>query len=236
MGKTPVIVADGPGFLVNRILMPYLNEALFLFDEGVSVEKTDGAFRDYGMPMGPFRLIDEVGIDVARDVAETLTAHFSDRMETGAFFDRIDGSGSGPGELLGKKSGKGFYVYGGKGKPSLNAEIAAYRGAGTAGAGSNGRAPDATDTLYRPLLSMVNEAARCLDDGIVDSPAELDLAMIMGTGFPAFRGGILRWADSLGLEEVENRLKRYADRHGKRFAPARGITSRVKAGKGFHDS
>ncbi|MFW6339083.1 MAG: 3-hydroxyacyl-CoA dehydrogenase NAD-binding domain-containing protein, partial [Alkalispirochaetaceae bacterium] len=226
LGKTPVIVADGPGFLVNRILMPYLNEALILLDEGVSVIETDRQFTRYGMPMGPFRLLDEVGIDIASDVAETLIKAFSDRMETGGFFERAAAKEG----LLGKKSGKGFYLYRGKGKQTPNPQITNLRATSM----SATDAPSAFDILHRPLLSMVNEGARCLEEGIVDSPEELDLAMIMGTGFPAFRGGLLRWADTLGMQEIDRLLKSFADRHGKRFEPARLIESRLKEGRGFY--
>jgi 3-hydroxyacyl-CoA dehydrogenase/enoyl-CoA hydratase/3-hydroxybutyryl-CoA epimerase len=226
LGKTPVIVSDGPGFLVNRILMPYLNEALIMLDEGVSVVETDRQFTRYGMPMGPFRLLDEVGIDVAADVAETLIGAFSNRMETGGFFERAAAREN----LLGKKSGKGFYLYRGKGKEVPNPQITNLRS--TAMSAEN--APTAFDILHRPLLSMVNEAARCLEEKIVDSPEELDLAMIMGTGFPAFRGGLLRWADTLGMQEIDRLLKSYADRYGKRFEPARLIESHLKEGRGFH--
>ncbi len=226
LGKTPVIVADGPGFLVNRILMPYLNEALILLDEGVSVVETDRQFTRYGMPMGPFRLLDEVGIDVAADVAETLIKAFSNRMETGGFFERAAAKE----DLRGKKSGKGFYLYRGKGKQIPNPQITNLRATSM----SATDAPSAFDILHRPLLSMVNEAARCLEERIVDSPEELDLAMIMGTGFPAFRGGLLRWADSLGMQEIDRLLKSFADRYGKRFEPARLIESHLKEGRGFY--
>jgi 3-hydroxyacyl-CoA dehydrogenase/enoyl-CoA hydratase/3-hydroxybutyryl-CoA epimerase len=178
------------------------------------------------MPMGPFRLLDEVGIDVAADVAETLIKAFSNRMETGGFFERAAAKE----DLLGKKSGKGFYLYRGKGKQIPNPQITNLRATSM----SATDAPSAFDILHRPLLSMVNEAARCLEERIVDSPEELDLAMIMGTGFPAFRGGLLRWADGLGMQEIDRLLKSFADRYGKRFEPARLIESHLKEGRGFY--
>jgi 3-hydroxyacyl-CoA dehydrogenase/enoyl-CoA hydratase/3-hydroxybutyryl-CoA epimerase len=211
LGKIPLRVEDGPGFAVNRILGPYLNEAVRLFEEGYSPVGIDRALRDFGMPMGPFELLDEVGLDVAAKVAGVLHGALGARVKPPEVMERLLAE---PG-LRGKKTGKGFYLHGrwsGRGgRPSPNP--AALRLGGTGG--SNFK-PDAPDLWVKLLIfPMINEAALVLEERIVEDAAKVDLAMVLGTGFPPFRGGPLRYADAIGLPEVvdflvktgESRLK-----------------------------
>jgi 3-hydroxyacyl-CoA dehydrogenase/enoyl-CoA hydratase/3-hydroxybutyryl-CoA epimerase len=209
MGKTPVIVRNAPGFLVNRVLMPYLNEALHLFRQGVHIETLDRAMLDFGMPMGPLRLLDEIGLDVADKVSHVLGAAFGDRVDPAGVLEPMVQGGR-----AGRKAGLGFYRYrGGVAAPDPAVYPLADR-------------PDrdviqagASAWSERMVLAMVNEAARCLEEGIADTPADVDLAMVMGTGFPPFRGGLLRYADTLGTPMVVERLGALERAYGIRFAP-----------------
>ncbi|MEX0842790.1 MAG: 3-hydroxyacyl-CoA dehydrogenase NAD-binding domain-containing protein, partial [Gemmatimonadota bacterium] len=199
LGKVPVVVGDGPGFLVNRILGPYLNEAGFLLAEGASIEDIDGAATAFGLPMGPLRLVDEVGIDIARHAGDVLLEAFGERMRPSAPLVRM-----GETDRLGRKGGKGFYLHGDsrkdeKPEPELHTLL------GDA-VPSTAVHIDEADIRARLLLGMINEAARVLGDGIARSAAEVDLAMVMGTGFPPFRGGLLRFADDNHPRSLVERL------------------------------
>jgi 3-hydroxyacyl-CoA dehydrogenase/enoyl-CoA hydratase/3-hydroxybutyryl-CoA epimerase len=222
LGKTPVVVRDSPGFLVNRLLAFYSAEAMWLLDEGFRVEDVDRAMLDWGMPMGPLRLGDEVGLDVSAKVGQILHDAFGDRLAFPAWVDHLTENGR-----LGVKSGLGIYRHAG-GKPpapdpSLYAQL---------GLRPRHRDPDLAALAERMVLPMINEAARCLEEGIVATPGALDLAMVFGTGFPAFRGGLCRWADSLGLDRVVARLEGHASALGPRFAPSAAL-SRLAAAGGF---
>ncbi len=224
MGKVPVIVKDEPGFLVNRILTLYLNEAMRLLAEGVRIEAIDPAMVSFGMPMGPFALLDQVGLDTASHVGEVLQA---------AFGSRIGGDGS-PLEImvangrLGQKNGKGFYRYRGGKSTSVDAEV--YR---LLSVPAPTQLP--AETLQeRMVLSMINEAVICLQDGVARQPRDVDLAMVMGTGFPPFRGGLLRHADAVGIPIVADRLARLADAHGERFRPAVMLSQMVREQQRFY--
>jgi 3-hydroxyacyl-CoA dehydrogenase / enoyl-CoA hydratase / 3-hydroxybutyryl-CoA epimerase len=206
--KTVVYCNDGPGFVVNRILGPYMNESAFLLEEGNSIESLDKAMVDFGMPMGPMALLDEVGIDVAAKVAGILTEAFGDRMEKSGVVEKLYADGR-----HGKKNGRGLYLYA-KGKRQ-GPDPTVYK---VLGIGSP-RPADPRAVVERMVLAMVNEASLILDEKIVGSPGELDLAMIMGTGFPPFRGGLLRYADSLGLPYIVARLDELSSRAGARFRP-----------------
>jgi 3-hydroxyacyl-CoA dehydrogenase/enoyl-CoA hydratase/3-hydroxybutyryl-CoA epimerase len=233
LGKTPVFVSNRPGFLVNRLLMPYLNEAVIMAEEGHDYTKIDRLVADFGMPMGPFTLLDEIGIDVGHEVAQVLREAYGERMETGGVFEEVAGRK----DLLGKKSGKGFFVYGGGTKkgnkggevnPEMREIVKKHQ------TRTPTRLSD-EDIVHRPLLAMMNEAARALDEGSVGSAWELDLALIMGTGFPPFRGGLLKYADALGLATVRDRLSEYAQRFGSRFEPAPLIARSAEEGRGFYE-
>ncbi len=227
LSKTPVVVKDGPGFLVNRILTPYLNEAGYLLAEGAAIAEVDEALLDFGMPMGPFRLLDEVGLDIARHAGATMHQAFGERFAPAPALEALEAT-----DRLGRKNEKGFYVYE-KGRDkhpdqSIYEELQAVIGAERRGLG-------AADIRDRCVFPMVNEAARILEEGIARSPGDIDLAMITGTGFPPFRGGLLRFADRLGLEIVVDRLAAFEAAHGARFTPAPLLRRKADAGEGFYD-
>lgn len=207
-GKTPVVVADRPGFLVNRLLGPYLGEAGRLVEEGVPIDAIDAALRAFGMPMGPCRLLDEIGLDVARHAGGEMAAALGDRLAPSEVVDRLIDDGR-----LGRKNGRGFYLYEEGRAKGVDPAVAALFGPA-------GAEVPASRIRERCLWPMVNEAARALEEGIVASADLLDLAMIMGTGFPPFRGGPLRWADDEGLARIHEGLNGLADELGERFRPA----------------
>lgn len=211
MGKTPVVVADRPGFLVNRLLSPYLSEAGRLLAEGASVEHVDAVLTEFGMPMGPLRLLDEVGFDIAEHAGKEMGAAFGDRLATADVIDRLIDSGR-----LGKKNGRGFYLYRDGRSTGVDPAVADVARGGRGG----GRSPTDEEIRDRCLYLMVNEAAYALDDEVVSDPDMVDLAMIMGTGFPPFRGGLLRWADDVGIRAIRDRLAEFAETLGPRFTPA----------------
>ena len=223
LGKTPVLVKDTPGFLVNRLLMFYSTEALWLLDEGYRIEDVDRAMADWGMPMGPMALTDEVGIDVATKVAHILHDAFSDRLPLPEWLDKAPQSGR-----LGTKNGKGFYRY--EGRERKEPDPAVYALLGLQPRVEN---PDPGLIADRMVLPMVNEAARCLEEGVVRSAAELDLSLIFGTGFPPFRGGLCRWADQESLGRIVATLERLESTVGDRFAPSDALRKTVEAG-GFY--
>lgn len=223
LGKIPVVVRNGPGFLVNRLLAFYTTEALWLLADGYSVEEIDQAMTDWGMPMGPLALIDEVGIDVAVKVAQSLAKAFGDRLSVPEWARTIPTTGQ-----LGAKSGRGFYRYAEGQRKDPNAEIYA-----SIDSGPPESRTEVSHRVDRMLLRMVDEAARCLEEKIVESAADLDLAMIAGTGFPPFRGGLCRWADQQGLTDLRSTLERFSTEVGRRFQPSEAL-GRTAAGGGFY--
>lgn len=223
LGKTPVVVKDGPGFLVNRLLMFSMAEALSLLDDGVSIPALDRTMKKWGMPMGPVTLTDEVGIDVSTHVAGILTEAFGDRLEVPKWLGRMVEDGR-----LGTKVGKGFYKY--DGRKRLEVDPAVYELLGLEPTNDD---PDALEVGHRVVLPMLNEAALCLAEDVVANAADLDLAMIMGTGFPPFRGGLCRWADDEGVERLGDRMEELAARLGPRFHPSEAFAAVVEAG-GFY--
>lgn len=197
--KTPIVVKDGPGFLVNRILAPYLNEAAFLLEEGVTVEALDEAALNFGMPMGPCRLMDEIGIDVCVKVGKIMHDGLGERAVPSTLSTKLYEA-----KLLGKKNNKGFFLYDEKGKSTgKNPEISKLLPL-------KKKHMDEMTIQMRLFLPMVNEAAYILADKICDKAATVDVGMIYGTGFPPFKGGLLRWADQEGLEQIVERLNNFA--------------------------
>jgi len=220
LGKTPVIVADRPGFLVNRLLAPYLNETGFLLDEGVGIGPLDAALSAFGMPMGPCRLLDEIGFDIAGHAGHEMASAFGERMRPSGALDRLRDTGR-----LGKKNGRGFYLYeGGRQKKIDPAAEALFPSGDGVGPGEMRR---------RCLYSMVNEAARALEERVVASADDVDLAMIMGTGFPPFRGGLLRWADREGIPGIVEALGEFEERLGARFAVSSLLKAMAREGQTF---
>ncbi|MBI5851935.1 MAG: enoyl-CoA hydratase/isomerase family protein, partial [Planctomycetes bacterium] len=236
LGKTPIVVKDVAGFLVNRILGPYLDEALRLCALGADCARVDRLMLAFGMPMGPYRLLDEVGLDIARHVGVSLGAAYGGRM---APSDLLEGFATK--ERLGRKTGLGFYRHGkgshGKGndgEPQLADDVGKL-----ARAHVELRDEEIVDRL---VLTMVNEAARCLEEEVVASPRELDLATVLGTGFAPFRGGLLRYADARGIADVKARLEALAAQPDvvargegvQRFAPAKLIVELAERAETFH--
>lgn len=228
MGKMPVVVKDGPGFLVNRLLLPYMGEAAFLLQEGMSIETVDKAYvKEFGMPMGPFELMDEVGLDVCIKVLKIFKKAFGDRIELAPCMEALGNSGR-----LGRKNGKGFYTYAEDGKRG-GVDQTVYGALGL----SNPTNPlDTKECLERGVFAMVNECSLALiEDKIVETPHEVDLAMIMGTGFPPFRGGLLKYADTLGSQYIADQLAMYASqRKAARLKPATPLTNMAKSNSKFY--
>ncbi len=251
IGKIPVVVRDSPGFLVNRVLFPYLLDAAELFEKGVDAKAIDDALVEWGMPMGPLRLIDEVGIDITNDIAATLEASLGERARTPQILHKMRGA-----KMLGRKTGSGFYNYAGK-TQSPNESIEQYRhpersaaerhavegsrGAsvqsGSAGFQETPRDPstplrsarDDNSLAHRLIFLMVNEAARCLEEKVVATPEDADYGMILGTGFAPLRGGPLRFADHFGLTNLVQEMDLLAAKEEK-FQPCNLL--RENAGKG----
>jgi 3-hydroxyacyl-CoA dehydrogenase / enoyl-CoA hydratase / 3-hydroxybutyryl-CoA epimerase len=227
MGKMPVVVKDGPGFLVNRLLLPYMGEAAFLLQEGMDIRIVDGAFvKEFGMPMGPFALMDEVGLDVCIKVLKIFKKSFGSRVEMAPCMERLEKTGR-----LGKKNGKGFYLYSKDGR-RLEVDGTVYADLGLAAPG----APLAIkECLERGVFAMVNECSRALiEDRIVNTAAEVDLAMIMGTGFPPFRGGLLKYADSIGSQYICDQLEIYSTKQAARLKPATPLVNLAKNNSKFY--
>lgn len=226
IGKTPIVVCDCPGFLVNRILFPYINESLVLLEEGAEARAIDKAATAFGMPMGPITLNDLVGLDTSLYAGKVVNTAFADRAKTTRILDELVAAGR-----LGQKSGSGFYSYakGSRGvdDPAFTAILERCR---------TGRrqieSEEITDRLFLPMLV---EASRVLEEGIVREPSDVDMGLILGIGFPAFHGGLLRWADTIGLDKVLEKLNRYKDL-GPRFQPTRQIQQLAAAGKRFYSS
>lgn len=217
--KTPILVKSVPGFLVNRILVPYFIEAGHLITEGESIERVDQVLLQFGMPMGPFTLLDEVGLDVGTKVLFVLEKAYGERMKAPQIYRVL----SEDRELLGKKTGKGFYLHEKSQKsrqkpinPEVLNKISKIQR--ELGISPTRFAPDIIRD--RCILIMVNEAFRCLEEGVVKNERYLDMAMIMGTGFPAWRGGLVQYARLRGFSDVVKTLRTFAERYGERFQPA----------------
>jgi 3-hydroxyacyl-CoA dehydrogenase/enoyl-CoA hydratase/3-hydroxybutyryl-CoA epimerase len=218
-------VKDGPGFLVNRLLMFSMAEAMWLLDEGVPIEELDRVMKDWGMPMGPITLADDVGVDVAVKVAHIVAEAFADRLILPEWLDRmIEDS------RFGAKSGRGFYRYEKGKRTEPDADVYELLGIAV-----RPGAVGSSEIVDRLVLPMVNEAARCLAEGIVEHPRQIDLAMIMGTGFPPFRGGLCRWADAQGPATVLDALQLLKERVGDRFQVSPSLEKYLSQG-GFYAS
>ena len=200
LGKTPVVTRDVPGFLVNRILGPYLDEAVRLFLDGADVERVDRLMLDFGMPMGPYTLLDEVGFDIAQHAAASLHEGYGDRMAPCPGLE-----GLAQPHRLGRKTGLGFYRHPAPG--DKKAKRVAADGLASFQTGRSAQALRDQDLVDRLVLAMVGEAARCLEEQVVESEQVLDLASVFGTGFAPFRGGLWSYAKRTGLDRIAARMR-----------------------------
>jgi 3-hydroxyacyl-CoA dehydrogenase/enoyl-CoA hydratase/3-hydroxybutyryl-CoA epimerase len=225
IGKLPVVVNDGPGFLVNRILMPYLGEAVAMLEQGGAIEEIDRALLQFGMPMGAFILLDEIGIDIAHKVAEILYQGLGARVKPSGLLATLYKNG-----YYGKKNGKGFYVYQGRKRGGPDVSLSSRISAGSRGKEKIG--PE--EVVDRAILLMIKEAALCLEEQIIDRPDLLDAALIFGIGFPPFRGGLLKYADKIGAKIIVDKLEGHAKKYGERFAPPKSLVEIAKSGKRFY--
>jgi len=230
--KLPIRVNECPGFLVNRLLLPYLNEAVFAIQEGAAgLRDSDKAMTEFGFPMGPFTLMDTLGLDVCASVAQILYEGYGERMRPALLWKYLEGAGR-----LGVKSGAGFYLYGeraGQEDPELRQWIASVQ-----------EQTGLRGTTFNParlLLAMINEAAQCVQENVC-SPSDIDIALLAGLGFPQDKGGILHYADSLGLDEVVRGLQEHSQTLGSRFWPSHLLKRMVEAerlgvktGRGFFE-
>jgi 3-hydroxyacyl-CoA dehydrogenase / enoyl-CoA hydratase / 3-hydroxybutyryl-CoA epimerase len=231
--KLPVVVQECPGFLVNRLLMPYLNEAVLALEEGeAAASDIDQQMQQWGMPMGPFILMDMLGLDVCADVGQYLQTEYGARMRGAALFPRLVGA-----RRIGEKSGAGFYGYGAETDEPVKQMIAEVQAAGEAVKSTRPFEP------ARLIMPLINEAALCLQEHIASS-SDIDLAMVAGTGmtYGGERVGPLAVADILGLDTVVAKLDDLQQAYGERFQPSRLLRTKVRAGhlgrkcgRGFHE-
>jgi 3-hydroxyacyl-CoA dehydrogenase/enoyl-CoA hydratase/3-hydroxybutyryl-CoA epimerase/3-hydroxyacyl-CoA dehydrogenase/enoyl-CoA hydratase/3-hydroxybutyryl-CoA epimerase/enoyl-CoA isomerase len=225
IGKSPIVVKDCPGFLVNRILFPYINESLVLLEEGAEPRAIDKAATAFGMPMGPITLNDVVGIDTGLYAGRVVNTAFADRAAQTRILEELVKAGR-----LGQKSGAGFYSYArdpkkGADDPAFAAILDKCR--------RDRRTISQEEITERLFLPMLTEATRVLAEGIVREPADVDMGLILGIGFPAWRGGLLRWADSLGTDKVLGLLKKY-EALGPRFQPTEMLRKLAADKRGFY--
>jgi len=225
LGKVPVIVKDSPGFLVNRLLLPYLNEACLLLQEGADIRKIDKALLDFGMPMGVFILLDQVGLDIVVHAGKSMLEGFGERMTPSPILETMIEA-----ERLGKKTGKGFYTWDSAGKrqpdPAVDKLLAPHL--------NGGKAFTADQIVHRLIYSMINEATLCLEEGVVQTPEAVDAGMILGAGFPPFTGGLLRYADAVGVKGIFETLSELADKVDVRFKPSDTLKKMAEGGEVFY--
>ncbi|MCC2615170.1 fatty acid oxidation complex subunit alpha FadJ [Aestuariibacter halophilus] len=223
-GKTPVVVKDGAGFYVNRILAPYMNEAANVLLTGQPIEHIDKALVKFGFPVGPVKLLDEVGIDVGTKIIPILMEQFGDRFKSADAFDKVLAD-----DRKGKKNKKGFYDYSGK-KPGKEVDATIYTLLGI----SPNSSMSGKEIAERCVMMMLNEAAMCLEEGVIRSPRDGDIGAIFGIGFPPFLGGPFRYMDSLGAKHMVERLEHYATTLGDKFTPAKILRDMAENDKRFY--
>jgi 3-hydroxyacyl-CoA dehydrogenase/enoyl-CoA hydratase/3-hydroxybutyryl-CoA epimerase len=214
-------VRDSPGFLVNRVLFPYLLDAAELVESGMDAERIDRALMEWGMPMGPLRLIDEIGVDITIDIGNTLEKAYGQRDHVPSVLLSLRDQ-----QMVGRKTGAGFYKYEGKAQ-TPNDSLPRPEPEST---------PPATaeELTHRLIFLMVNEAARCVEERVVDSPEDADYGMILGTGFAPFRGGPLRFTEHFGIKRTVEELERLA-RTEKKFTPCEILKKHARDGTKFYE-
>jgi 3-hydroxyacyl-CoA dehydrogenase / enoyl-CoA hydratase / 3-hydroxybutyryl-CoA epimerase len=227
MGKTCIVVNDGPGFFTSRVIGAYVNEAGWLLQEGASIEDIDTAMQKFGFPVGPMKLVDEVGIDVALKAGSVLAEAFEDRWDAPASLRNIAQD-----DRKGRKNGRGLYLYENgraKGPDPIIYDLVG---------GGRQRKHFTEKTIQdRCWFAMLNECAYCLEEGIVEQPRDIEIGVIFGLGFPPFRGGILHHADQVGLQRVVDAMNQLADEYKERLRPASSLVEMANAGKKFfHDT
>jgi len=232
-GKTCIVVKDGAGFYTTRILAPFLNEALLILEENGDILQIDACAKQLGFPVGPFMLLDEVGIDVGSHIMSgDLMRLFAERGKHIKISEAPIKLAEN--DFLGRKNGKGFYKYNKKGRrksKQINPDIYDFFG----GNKDNRTHFKDKEIRRRLMMSMTNEAARCLQEGIVQTAADADLAAILGLGFPAFTGGPFRYLDSMGCKTALKRLEKLSVLYGKRFEAADIIKEYAEKGKSFYE-
>jgi 3-hydroxyacyl-CoA dehydrogenase/enoyl-CoA hydratase/3-hydroxybutyryl-CoA epimerase len=232
LGKTPIRVKDGPGFVVNRVLMPYLNEAVLMVAEGMAIDEVDGLMRKFGMPMGPLQVLDQVGMDVAAHIADSIQPRLGAKYAPNLTFRRMSASG-----WLGQKTGAGFYRHRGK-KVRVNKDVLALlRQEEPASARQVQALPAAVrrqQARDRLVLLMVNEAAACLGEGLAASAQDIDLAVVLGTGWAPHRGGPLHYADSVGVPRAVEILSGFVQQFGPRYEPCERLVQHTTTGTPFY--
>ena len=222
-GKTVIVVKDGPGFYTTRILVPYMNEAFHLLEDGASIQAIDDAMTAWGFPVGPVLLSDEVGIDVGAHISRVMLDAFGERMAGPAMASNLVDD-----DRMGRKNGRGFYRYDDKGERG-GVDESVYQALKI----GPRRVISESEIQNRISLAMVNEAARCLEEGILQSALDGDMGAVMGLGLPSFRGGPFWWVDQVGAAEIVARLDALADRHGMRFEPAEILRTHAASGTTF---
>ena len=224
-GKTPIVVGDSAGFYVNRILAPYVNEAMRCLVEGEPVDKIDNALVAFGFPVGPIQLLDEVGIDVGTKISPILQQAYGDRFAAPSEIAAILND-----DRKGRKNGRGFYLYSGKeSRSKKQVDPAIYT---LLGVSSKGQLAE-KEIAQRCVMMMLNEAARCLDEGVVRNARDGDIGGVFGIGFPPFLGGPFRYMDTLGAGEVVAQLQRLASQYGERFTPCERLLQMVEEQRNF---
>jgi len=224
-GKTPIVVGDSAGFYVNRILAPYVNEAMRCLVEGEHVDKIDNALVAFGFPVGPIQLLDEVGIDVGTKISPILQQAYGDRFAAPSEIAAILND-----DRKGRKNGRGFYLYSGKeSRSKKQVDPAIYT---LLGVSSKGQLAE-KEIAQRCVMMMLNEAARCLDEGVVRNARDGDIGGVFGIGFPPFLGGPFRYMDTLGAGEVVAQLQRLASQYGERFTPCERLLQMVEEQRNF---
>jgi len=228
-GKTPIVVKDKAGFYVNRILAPYMNEAALILLEGESIGKLDKALVNFGFPVGPMQLLDEVGIDVGAKIGPILQAELGDRFAPPEAFNKLISD-----KRLGKKVQKGFYLYKDKKGKKVTKKIVDESVYSLLNISVKDKKTN-TELVQRCLYMMLNEAARCLDEGIIRNARDGDIGAIFGIGFPPFLGGPFHYIDTLGAKTLVTQLNQWSNELGERFKPCQALITMAESGDTYYD-